>query len=558
MQGAEEKLIKDIENDADIEVVTNGGMNVNAQDVAESLQNGGVIVGIIDLGSNSVRLMLVRLMPDGATSVINRVKHMVRLGENSFQTQQLQEEAIQRTLPVLASFADMCRTYKATTVLPVATAAVRDAKNGRAFIQLVREKTGLNFTIISGKEEARLIGLGVNEELPHTLGVRLFIDIGGGSTELAVASSVRHENLDSLKLGCVRLTNRFLAEHQGTVSHSRFKQMQEYVRSKASHALQRIQGYTLLEAVGSSGTALTLALLSWRLERGNTPFPNEQCVFSLESLRRTSNYLCKLTLEQRRNLPGVSARRAEVLVAGAVILQTLLEELGLQGIRTSTRNLQDGILVDYLQHQEHIQQSSLSVREHSILRLAQACVYEEKHSRHVANLALRIHDSAVDAGLIQFDHQAREHLHYAALLHDIGIFVAYSRHAAHGQYLICNSELLGFTQDEIEFIAWLVLFHSSGVTKKHLTHHDWPDSMRERLRIFSLFLAVAENLDRMHCGHVQDVFLRSFGKTIMLSVHGQDISPIERKAVEHFEKALGKTFTRNFIMNFEGMAVDEG
>ena len=180
------------------------------------------IVGFIDLGSNSARLLVVHLLPNGSYTVLNRIKHMVRLGENAFQTKQLQEPAIERTLVVLKAFADMCKTYNVKEVVAMATAATRSASNAQDFLERVKKCTGLKLSVISGKEEARLIYLGVSGGLPHSLGLRLFIDIGGGSTELVVANSETYENLDSLKLGCVRLTNRFLANHTGTVAPELF------------------------------------------------------------------------------------------------------------------------------------------------------------------------------------------------------------------------------------------------------------------------------------------------------------------------------------------------
>ena len=155
-------------------------------------------IGIIDLGSNSVRLLLVRVHSDGSTTILNQVKHMVRLGEGGFTHNRLQEETMARTIAVLRGLAEMCAVYETTEIIAIATAAVRDAVNGPEFIRRVQEKTGIDFTVVSGREEARLIYLGVSSGLEQSKSLRLFIDIGGGSTELIVGDSQSYANLDSL------------------------------------------------------------------------------------------------------------------------------------------------------------------------------------------------------------------------------------------------------------------------------------------------------------------------------------------------------------------------
>lgn len=508
------------------------------------------MIGIIDLGSNSARLLLVRVLPSGATIVVNRVKHMVRLGEHSFQKHLLQENAMQRTLLVLRAFAAMCATYGAQDVLAIATSAVRDAENGREFIRRVREKTGLDFNIISGKEEARLIYLGVSSGLPVSLAPRLFIDIGGGSTELAVASSAACENLDSLKVGCVRLTNAFLEGHTGPVSPEGFAAMQQLVRREAAHALNRIRNFTLAEAVGSSGTAQALHTVAFGLEHGQAP-AQEQDILTCAGLRRAAAHICGLSLEERRQTLGLSTRRAEVLVAGAAILLTLQEELGLEQLRISSRNLQDGVLVDYLRRRGlGPMESSLNVREHSVQQLAARCNVEEGHARHVGKLTLQLHDSAVDCGLMPLEHRARELLSYAALLHDIGIFIAYARHAAHGYYLIHNTELLGFHEQEIAFMALLTLFHSTRPSKKHEAFARCDAPLKAQLRLFSLFLALAENMDRLHCQHVREAEFIRDATGLVLRVVSDTASPVEVEAVHGMGKALRKTLGAEVRIQF--------
>ena len=295
--------------------------------------DGERVIGIIDLGSNSLRLMLVRILPDGSHTVLNQVKNMVRLGEGAFETGHLREESMARTINVLRGMAEMCGVYGASEVIAIATAAVRDAANGPDFMRRVKEKTGIDFRVVSGREEARLIYLGVSSGLAHTESLRLFIDIGGGSTELVVGNSEEYRNLDSLKMGCVRLSNLFFDKDSGTISAKRYAALQNYIRNNALRSFQRIADFVIEEAVASSGTAQNLAEIAAALDAedaartGRAPQESRD-VLSYGGLRRAVKELCGRTLKERRSVPGINPNRADVIVAGAAI-QWLRDELRL-------------------------------------------------------------------------------------------------------------------------------------------------------------------------------------------------------------------------------------
>ena len=338
--------------------------------------DGERVIGIIDLGSNSLRLMLVRILPDGSHTVLNQVKNMVRLGEGAFETGHLREESMARTINVLRGMAEMCGVYGASEVIAIATAAVRDAANGPDFMRRVKEKTGIDFRVVSGREEARLIYLGVSSGLAHTESLRLFIDIGGGSTELVVGNSEEYRNLDSLKMGCVRLSNLFFDKDSGTISAKRYAALQNYIRNNALRSFQRIADFVIEEAVASSGTAQNLAEIAAALDAedaartGRAPQESRD-VLSYGGLRRAVKELCGRTLKERRSVPGINPNRADVIVAGAAILQTIMEDQGFDSVRISNRNLQNGILVDYLStRMPHADGSFHPVRKEIVLHLA--------------------------------------------------------------------------------------------------------------------------------------------------------------------------------------------
>lgn len=506
-------------------------------------------IGIIDLGSNSVRLLLVRVHADGSTTILNQVKHMVRLGEGGFTHNRLQEETMARTIAVLRGLAEMCTVYETTEIIAIATAAVRDAVNGPEFIRRVQEKTGIDFTVVSGREEARLIYLGVSSGLEHSKSLRLFIDIGGGSTELIVGDSQSYVNLDSLKLGCVRLTNLFFEDNKGPVSAYTYAALQRYVRNEALHSFQRIAGFEIPEAVASSGTAQNLAEIAAALEqqdaaRTGKPSTASKHVLSYDGLRRAVKELCSRTLEERKSVPGINPNRADVIIAGAAILQTIMEDQGFDSVRISNRNLQNGILVDYLStRMPHADGSFHPVRKESVLHLARRCRFEERHSRHVSRLALDLFDSAKAMGLHDSGDLARELLHYAALLHDIGIFISFSRHNAHSHYLIRNTELLGFTRREVDIMAALTYFHRKRPSKKVPLFMEFDQETREEIRLLSLFLLLAERMDKSHRQIVRTVRFEARKEGgLQLSLRAPEECPIELDLVRGSAKLVRKVF----------------
>ncbi len=515
-------------------------------------QTNDKVIAIIDLGSNSARLLIARILACGSYTILNRVKHMVRLGENAFQEKKLQEPAMQRTLLVLRSFMSMCQTYGVEEILPMATAAVRDADNAQEFLKRVHEKTGIELQVISGKEEARLIYLGVSSGLPLNLGMRLFIDIGGGSTEIAIANALGHNTLDSLKLGCVRLTNLFLSTKTDQVSSSTFAEMCQHVRTVAVPFLNRMRETKTLEMIASSGTALALHAIAYRLQHNTSP-PAKHNSLSIDGLRKVTKYICNLTADERRALPNINSRRAEVLVAGSAILLTLMEEFKFAQLSVSTKNLQDGILRDYVQRTQD-KEGLQSVREQSVIQLARRCLFEEQHAYHMASLTLQMHDSFVDCGLMPLDHQARELLYYAAILHDIGIFTAYAKHAAHGAYLIRHTELLGFTQEEIQFLALLTEHHNVKASKKYEEFLLNQDPQKTQLRNFTLFLSLAENMDRLHCQHIHEAHFTRNDKELVLNVRSKAASPVELDAITNMTKILKKALNTDVIIKIASLA----
>ncbi len=456
-------------------------------------------VAFMDIGTNSVRLLIVRIAPNDSYITLTQQKEMVRLGENEFLGQYLQPAAMERAMLVCKKFAELARSYGAKEIIAVGTSAIRDARNQREFLRRLQDQAGIEVHVISGREEARLIYLGIASAV--NLGNRqaAFIDIGGGSTELIVGGQKEYQFLGSLNLGAVRLTNLFFSPHEtGPVSQERYATLQQYIRNTSVGVLQEMQKHNWQLTFGSSGTIENLADIAARVFHNRSRQRND--VITYYDLRRLIKILCESNLEQRRKLPGINPARADIIVAGAAILDTIMQELKIKEIRViSDRGLREGMLVDYLSRSEHRRFfEELSVRERSVLQLARACNFDEAHASQVARLALELFDSAKEIKLHTLGDHERELLYYASMLHDIGIFLSYDNHHLHTYYLIRNAELLGFDQTEIELIALIALFHrkSRPSKKKHEQYAALDKPKRKLVQFLSALLRVAEGLDR--------------------------------------------------------------
>ncbi len=469
-------------------------------------------IAALDIGTNSVRMALVRL--DEATctwTLLSQHKETVRLGQDEFAHNRLSPEAIARGVLVLSKFAEIARGYNASEIIAIATAALREAENQAEFIEQARREAKIDVRVVSGVEEARLIYLGVASGVELGAKRALFIDIGGGSTELIVGTQNEHLLLESMKLGAIRLANRFLTGVTGAVPASLYETMRQYVRAVSAHALRHVRDTGFDMVVASSGTAMNLAAAAAR-HAGYDPATLGNYTLKTADLASIAEMLRKMTLEERRRVPGINPERADIIVAGAAVLQTLAEELKTDGLLISDRSLREGVLVDSLQRRAAAKRTPVSgstdagVRRRSIESLARAGESEKEHAQHVTRLTLRLFDEFGSLGLHPYGSYERELLEYAALLHDVGVFVAHNGHHRHSYYLIRHSPLAGFTNEEIDVIANLAYFHRKSLPKRRHTHFQaLPRPTQRLVRKLSVLLRLAEGMDRSHLGLVRDV-----------------------------------------------------
>ncbi|MDB5385724.1 MAG: Ppx/GppA phosphatase [Planctomycetaceae bacterium] len=508
------------------------------------------VVAFLDIGTNSVRMLLARIDPNHSFSVISQQKEVVRLGEGEFRDRQLQPAAIRRAVLVCSQFVQMAKAHEATEIIAVATSASREATNQGVFLRRLNREAQLDCRIISGKEEARLIYLGVVSGLNLGEKRALFIDIGGGSTEVIVGTQSQHDFLDSLKLGAIRLTSRFFQPGDvGEVSPRLYQQIKQYVRTTAVRTLQQLKQWRTDIAVGSSGSICNLAEITIRLIY-KRPWKKDDSIM-LADLKEVAVKLCECTLEERAKLPGINPERADIIVAGAAILETILEDLGVNELRVSERGLREGLPIDYMSRMEHLPPLELrSFRERSVFQLGRSCNFDETHAKNVVRLSHQLFDSAFQLGLHKLGEWERELLEYASLLHDIGSFLSYNNHREHSYYFIRNADLLGFDNTELAIVATTALFHGKALPQlKHPEFAELDKRSRKIVRTLCVFLRMAEALDRSHVGAVSQVRLyRSAIDTICLEMTSANECQLELWGVKRYEFAFEQVFQQKLIV----------
>ncbi len=518
----------------------------------------GNVVALIDLGTNSVRLMVVRLNPNRSYTIINQHKVMVRLGEGEFTRGLLQKEAMDRTVLVLKRFVEMALNLGAKELWAVATSATRDALNRQEFTDRVKNEASLELKVISGLEEARLIYLGVSSGFHLGDKTAMFLDIGGGSTETILGNQFEYFSLDSMKLGAVRLKNMFFPEEEeGPVPMERYDLLQQHVRNSALRSIQRIRDTESHLAIGSSGTIETLYEIA---RRNNVPgrvnhLEEGQEILSLQELGNTVKLLCSLPLQDLTKVSGMNPRRADIIIPGAAILHTLMEEIGLEEIHISRRNLRHGLLHDYLIRGKYgylEAKPKISVREQSVLQLGRSCGFNETHGRHISRLAVQLFESARESALHSLGNEEGELLRYSAMLHDVGMFLSFVNHHAHTYYIIRNAELLGFYAREIAIMASTAFYHSRKYPRnKHPEFSGLDPESRETVKVLSMLLSIAESLDRSHHQLIREAWFSRHARRLVLNIMALEGYEIEIWALESQQTFFKRTFGESFEVKVE-------
>ncbi|NJR48595.1 MAG: Ppx/GppA family phosphatase [Leptolyngbyaceae cyanobacterium CSU_1_3] len=477
------------------------------------------ILAAIDVGTNSIHMVVARILPLlPAFTVVAREKTTVRLGDRCKQTGRLTPEAMSRATAALKRCQEIAKSLNAEQIIAVATSAVREAPNGREFLQQIEVDLGLLVNLISGAEEARRIYLGVLSGMQFDDQPRVIIDIGGGSTELILGDGHEPRTLSSTKVGAVRLTSEMITTDP--IDLAEFQALQAYIRGMLERPIEELQSQLRpqerLRMIGTSGTIETLASLNAREKLGAVPTPLNGYQMTQKDLRDWVNRLRRLSYADRLLIPGLSDKRAEIILAGAMILLEAMTLLKVECFEICERSLREGVVVDWMIAHGLIEDRLRyqgSVRQRSVLKNAQNYRVNLEHSQRVAKFALDLFDQTQGV-LHTLNTDARDLLWAAAILHNCGHHVSHSSHHKHSYYLIRHAELLGFTEIEIETIANLARYHRKTSPKKRHENYRNLTSKKHRRIVEQLnsLLRLAVALDRrqigaitaLHCHYLPD------------------------------------------------------
>ena len=498
----------------------------------------------IDIGTNSLHMIVVRVRADLSFEVIDREKEMVRLGAGGLGGRALTPEAMHAALQVLSKFRRLAESHKVDEIVATATSATREAENGGEFLRQVSHDTGIRTRVISGTEEARLIhraavyGVGAQSE------AACVIDIGGGSVEITRGSGESAESARSFKLGVIRLTERFVKGDPLSAHDER--KLIAHIDAELGDYLKEIVAAGFDRVIGTSGTILSLGAvagtqLGWK---PGEPLRNRR--LQVKQIHRVRKELVGLDLERRLRVAGLEPRRADIAVAGAVLLDTILRRLNAPELTLCDMSLREGLVLDYVgRHRKQIAQADRypDVRRRSVVELAERCNWVPDHAQQVAKLAVILFDQT--RAIHGLTDREREWLEYAALLHDIGVHISYERHHKHSYYLIQNGDLRGFELEEVEAIALIARYHRQATPKKrHEAFGGFGRRRRRAIRTLAAILRLAESLDRSHSQQVTGIELHDRGDDSLLQVRTTGDAELELwAAARHaapFELLLGK------------------
>lgn len=504
----------------------------------------------IDIGSNSIKMIVVEATSDDSFAVLAREKEVVRLGHNTLREGRLSPETTARAIDCIGRFRSIAEARGAKKVVTVATASVREAGNAAEFIEEVESHTGLRIEVLSSIEEARLIGLAVGHACARRGGAILNVDIGGGSTEISLVRDGTPSELFSVKLGAVGLTERLITTDP--VKPKELRTLRAEIRSALDHPRRELRGVKWKRTTGTSGTILAIgeALRLRRLQRrgadeqeqGARPAGAE---INFNELERFNDEMASLKMSERRGAYDISAQRAEIIVAGGQILEGVMRALEIESLRTCDWALREGVIINQLLEMDAESRPPVpdvaDPRLRGVFALGRRFGFEEAHARHVTRLAEKIFDQLSTA--YKLSRHQRLLLSAAALLHDVGYHIAHEFHHKHSLYLIKNSELTGFSEAERDVVANAARYHRGALPKDR--HADYSVlSERDRATIWHIgaIIRVADALDKSYGGLVRDVSCKLTGDTVRIQLRGDANCDKELWAAEQkrdmFEEAF--------------------
>lgn len=493
----------------------------------------------IDIGSNSLHMAVAQADADGSVTTLWRLKEMVGLGRISFPSKRLTKEAMDRAIVTLARFYQAARSRGAEKMLAIATSAVREAENGGEFLERAWQELGMRIRIVSAKDEARLIYLGVRHAVELGGQPHFIVDVGGGSVEFIVGDASKAQLLESRKLGAARMTARYISSDP--VSPGDLKALTAHYDRELAPLCRDIQALSPVAAIGTSGTMENLAAMCANLYGGKQP---DASVIEREPLSKLVGKLVATRSADRTAIAGLDEQRKDQVLAGAVLVNELMRRLNLSQIRLCRSALREGILIDHLSRhlpELQIRRQVPDPRRRSILDLARRCDWHQSHSEHVARLTLDLFDQL--HSLHNLSGRERELIEYGAMLHDIGWHISSKQHHKHSQYLIVNGQLQDFTDEEVQVIANIARYHRKAPPcDEHESYAVLSKRAKKVVRVGAALLRIADGLDRTNTGVVTGVRAKAGKKGVEIAVKTRGDAQLEMWAAQKKTQLFAEVF----------------
>lgn len=493
-------------------------------------------IAIIDIGSNSARLVISHLYRNGAYNMVYNQKESLRLSQHVDLNNMLTEEAFASTIETMKTFAHMCRIYKADKTIAVATAAIRNSLNGAELVAQVAEETGIQLHIISGNTEAYISYLGVINTLDIKDGI--IFDLGGGSTELILFRNRRLIESVSLPIGAVNTTYMFNTRNQ--LTPSMLSDVTAFINSRLAQNPWLKQPN--LPLIGVGGTARTVAKIIQRAKKYPTTKLHNY-TYSAQTYRSFFNKLRGTNLEQRTKISGLSTERSDIILAGSIIINCLVEAVGTKKLITSGCGLREGLFYDYYSKTYNVPLIADDILKRSRENVLKLYDNDFTHARHITSLALSMFDGWKELHKLRKGY--RPLLETAALLHDIGITINFYSHARHSAYMIQNAKLFGLSHKEQVICSVIAGWHN-GPSKNYFRDRFYKelltDSNWKVITRLAVLLALAESMDYSETRQVTKIEARLSKKNALLYLHAKGTPNIEMHQLRGHLAWFKKTF----------------
>lgn len=497
-------------------------------------------VAIIDLGSNSVRLVLIEINDDGSYRVFNEVKEMVRLSENMYEDGRLKQDAIDRTVKTIKLFKRLCEASDVEDILAVATAAVRNALNQAEFLKLLKMETGIHFRVISGEEEAALGVLAV--QCTMDTGSAFIVDIGGASTEITEVIEGRTMNSVSIPYGAVNLTEMFINK-EGNIKGAEL--LEDFLLGKLKE-IPWLRGDGTLSLIGLGGTIRNICKID-RVKKGHSlDATHNYEMNNIDVLTIYQDMKCKSS-EEIASIPGVSKERVDIITAGTCIVNTLITVLNIRRFLISGNGIREGVFFKYYM-KRFSRKKTEDVTKFSIDNILKLYRVNRAHCKHVARLSSKAYDQLCP--LIDKDGEYRRVFEKAAMLHDVGINIDFYNRDKHTYYIITNCRINGLSHKDIVLTAIIASgFTGDKLKYYYMKHTDLlsKEDYKAAKKLMAV-LTICDKLDRSKSGVIKDIDCFIEKDNIIIKTDKVSDGELEISEARGQETAFYKAFKKRLVV----------